>query len=156
MSKIIVIGNQKGGVGKTTTTVNLGIGLASEGKRVLLIDADAQGNLTMCLGNKYPDSMEKTLATEISKCLEGRPFSLKEAILSNPEGVDYVPCNIDLSGLEPKMFSTLRREYVLKKIISDVENEYDYILIDCSPSLGMVTVNALSVADSVLIPVQAE
>lgn len=156
MSKIIAIANQKGGVGKTTTTVNFGVGLAAEGKKVLLIDADSQGNLSICLGVKKPDEENATLAKILADTIEENEYLIRDYIRHHPEGVDYIPCNIELSGIEVSLVNVMSREHILKQVLSDIRDEYDYILIDCSPSLGMVTINALAAADMVLIPVQAE
>ena len=155
MTKIIAVLNHKGGVGKTTTTGNLGIGLAGAGKRVLLIDADAQGSLTASLGYEEPDAMEYTIATVMGKIINEEDVNPEEGIQHHAEGVDLMPSNIELSGLEVSLVNVMSRELVLKEFISLVSDKYDYILIDCMPSLGMVTVNALAAADSVLIPVQA-
>ena len=155
MCKVIAIANQKGGVGKTTTTVNLGIGLVRAGKKVLLIDADSQGSLTASLGFAEPDSLEVTLATNLAKIMNEEEFNPTDGILYHEEDVDIVPCNIELSGLEVSMVNAMRREYILKEYVDSLKDQYDYILIDCMPSLGMVTMNALTAADSILIPVQA-
>ena len=155
MSKIIAIANQKGGVGKTTTTVNLGIGLANEGKKVLLIDCDAQGSLTESLGYQEPDKLDVTLSTLMQKSYEEQPIAKGEGILHHNEGVDLVPANIELSGMETALVNIMSRERVLKNYIDSVKNEYDYVLIDCTPSLGMLTINSLVAADEVIIPVQA-
>lgn len=155
-SKIIAIANQKGGVGKTTTTANLGIGLARKGKKVLLIDSDAQGSLTASLGWQQPDCLDTTLATIMGKVLADEPISPLEGILHHSEGVDLLPANIELSGLEVSLVNAMSRETILRQYIDRVKKNYDLILIDCMPSLGMMTVNALTAADSVLIPVQAE
>lgn len=155
MCKIIAIANQKGGVGKTTTAGNLGIGLAKRGKRVLLIDADAQGSLTASLGYTEPDSLEVTLATIMERIVNEDYPEPSEGILHHREGVDLLPANIELSGIEVSLVNIMSRETVLREYVSLISAEYDYILIDCTPSLGMITINALACADSVLIPVQA-
>ena len=155
-AKVIAVANQKGGVGKTTTTANLGIGLAQNGKKVLLIDADAQGSLTASLGWQQPDQLDVTLATIMGKVLSDVPISPQEGILRHAEGIDLMPANIELSGLEVSLVNAMSRETVLRQYIDGQKQNYDFVLIDCMPSLGMMTVNALTAADSVLIPVQAE
>ena len=152
--KVIAITNQKGGVGKTTTTFNLGVGLQNQGNKVLLIDADPQSSLTVALGWKTPDSLDVTLASEMLAVIDDRPIDGEAAILHHKEGVDIVPSNIELSGMETALFNVMSREYVLKNYIGEIRKDYDYILIDCMPSLGMMTVNALAAADSVIIPSQ--
>ena len=155
MTKVIVLANQKGGVGKTTTAVNLGIGLARQGKMVLLIDADAQGNLTDSLGWTEPDKLAISLATIMTKVIMDEPIAQDEGILHHAEGVDLMPANIELSAMEVSLVNTMSREIVLRNYLNEVKDKYDYVLIDCMPSLGMITVNALAAADSVIIPVQA-
>ena len=155
MCKVIAISNQKGGVGKTTTTVNLGIGLARQGKKVLVIDADPQGSLTASLGYVEPDEIGITLATMMTAVINGEEIDLTDGILHHKENVDLLPSNIELSALEVMMGNVMSRELIMKDYIEAVRNKYDYILIDCMPSLGMMTINALVAADSVLIPVQA-
>lgn len=155
MSKVIAISNQKGGTGKTTTAVNLGIGLANEGKKVLLIDYDAQGSLTQSLGFPNPDELENTISSLMEKTINEQPIAHGEGILHHAEGVDFVPANIELSGMETALVNIMSRERVLKNYLAQVKNDYDYVLIDCTPSLGMLTVNALTAANEVIIPVQS-
>ncbi|MBS6517872.1 MAG: ParA family protein [Clostridium sp.] len=155
MCKVIVIANQKGGVGKTTTTSNLGIGLALHGKRVLLIDADAQGSLTASLGFSDPDKLETTLATVLGAVINDEEINWDFGILPHEEGVDLMPGNIELSGLEVSLVNVMSRELVMRAYVERIKERYDYILIDCMPSLGMITINAFACADTILIPVQA-
>jgi chromosome partitioning protein len=154
--KVIAIANHKGGVGKTTTTVNLGAGLVRNGKKVLLIDLDPQGDLTTSLGFKNPDDMEVTLKSILDKVINGIPFEKDEGIITNSENIKLVPANIELEPLETSLISIINREYVLSKYINKIKDNYDYILIDCKPTLGLLTINALASADSVIIPVQAQ
>ncbi len=155
-SHVVAITNQKGGVGKTTTCVNLGIGLAMEGKRVLLVDSDPQGSLSISLGYSQPDHIPDSLATVLAKTMLDEPIADREGILQHAEGVDLMPANIELSGLEVSLVNAMSREKVLKQYLDSIRSEYDYILVDCMPSLGMLTINNLAAADSVLIPVQAQ
>ncbi len=200
--KIIALANQKGGTAKTTTTLNLGIGLAHQGRKVLLADADPQGDLTTALGwtdaDNLPitldtqmkkilqdepfvynegilhhndadpqgdlttalgwtdaDNLPITLDTQMKKILQDEPFVYNEGILHHKEGVDIIPTNIELSGMEMSLVNAMSREQTLKLYLSDLKKDYDYILIDCMPSLGMLTINALAAADSVIVTVQA-
>ena len=153
--KVIALANQKGGTAKTTTTLNLGIGLAHQGRKVLLVDADPQGDLTTALGWTNADSLPITLETQMKKILQDEPFVYNEGILHNEEGVDIIPTNIELSGMEISLVNAMSREQTLKLYLADLKKDYDYILIDCMPSLEMLTINALVAADSVIVPVQA-
>lgn len=155
-AQIIAVSNQKGGVGKTTTCVNLGIGLARAGKKVLVVDGDPQGSLTISLGNPQPDKLPVTLADIMGKVLMDEPILPGEGILHHPEGVDLMPADIQLSGMEVSLVNAMSRETILRQYLDSVRNQYSHILIDCQPSLGMLTVNALAAANRVLIPVQAE
>ena len=155
MCKVIAVTNQKGGVGKTTTTVNLGIGLTKEGKKVLLIDADPQGSLTASLGYVEPDDLGTTLATIMLAVINEEEIKPEDGILHHEENVDLLPANIELSALEVTLGNVMSREMIMKDYIEMMRERYDYILIDCMPSLGMMTINALVASDAVLIPVQA-
>ena len=153
---VTAVVNQKGGTGKTTTCENLGIGLAMEGKKVLLVDIDPQASLTISLGYPMPDRISPTLSDLMKKIVSDQPIESGEGILHHPEGVDLVPANIELAGMEVSLVNVMSRESVLKQYLDSVKKEYDFILLDCMPSLGMLTVNALAAADNVIIPVQAQ
>ncbi|MEE1257991.1 MAG: AAA family ATPase [Lachnospiraceae bacterium] len=170
MCKVIAIANQKGGVAKTTTAVNLGIGLAKAGKKVLIIDNDSQGSMTICMGQQNPDNIKYTLASiydrliqedeefnlddiDLAESYEKKiTFDVREGILTSEEGVDYIPSNICLAATELTLVQVERREEVLKDYIHQIKQYYDYVLIDCLPSLGLLAANAFACADSLLIP----
>ena len=153
---VTAVVNQKGGTGKTTTCENLGIGLAMEGKKVLLVDTDPQASLTISLGYPVPDRISPTLSDLMKKIVSDQPIESGEGILHHPEGVDLVPANIELAGMEVSLVNVMSRESVLKQYLDSVKKEYDFILLDCMLSLGMLTINALAAADNVIIPVQAQ
>lgn len=155
MAKVIAVANQKGGCSKTSVVANLGIGLARTGRKVCVIDADPQGSLTASLGYQEPDDIHLTLATIMMNIINEEDFPEHYGILHHEEGVDLVPANIELSGLEVSLANVMSREMILKEFVEQIRDEYDYILIDCMPSLGVMTINALVAADRVLIPVQA-
>ncbi|MBE5964434.1 MAG: ParA family protein [Lachnospiraceae bacterium] len=151
MGRIIAIANQKGGVGKTTTSINLSACLAEAGKKVLTIDIDPQGNTTSGLGVDKNDSLNTVYGLLIGEC------EIEDAILKNIyENLDLIPSNVDLAGAEIDLIGIDNREYVLKKHIEKVRDNYDFIIIDCPPSLTMLTVNAMTTADTVLVPIQCE
>ena len=153
---VMAVVNQKGGTGKTTTTENLGVGLAMEGKKVLVVDTDPQASLTISLGYPVPDELPTTLSDMMAKVMMEKLIEPGEGILHHPEGIDLMPSNIELSGLEVSLVNAMSRETILRQYLDTVKQSYDFILLDCMPSLGMLTVNALAAADTVLIPVQAQ
>ena len=154
--KVLALCSQKGGVGKTTSCVNLAVGLAKAGKKVLVIDNDPQGSMTASLGYHNPDELPITLATILTKIVEDEPFENTRGILHHQEGIDLIPANIELAGMEVSLVNCMNREKMLKQVLEGAKRDYDFILLDCTPSLGMLTVNALAAADTTLIPVQAQ
>ena len=156
MCMVYGIASQKGGVGKSSVTLSLGVELANKGYKVLLIDTDAQGSLTASMGYKEPDSMEVTLSTVLEKIVNEEEFHDKSyGILHHEEGVDLLPCNIELSGLEVSLVNVWSRELILSKYIYRIRDNYDYIILDCQPSLSLMTLNVFAAADRIIIPVQA-
>lgn len=154
--KVIAITNQKGGVGKTTTTFNLSVALAKQGKRVLVVDVDPQSNLTTYAGWYDENELKYTLTDLMEQSMNDEEIKTKESILHHSENVDLIPSNLSLSALENSLTYAMSREYTLRNCLSSIKDDYDYILLDCQPSLGMLTINALASANSVIIPVQSE
>lgn len=155
MGKIIAVSNQKGGVGKTTSTLNIGAGLVRKGKKVLLLDLDPQGSLTTCMGFE-PSELENTIAVVIDSFIRRSPITDIQSLIMDVDGLDLLPSNITLSVVENAIVTATSREYILKKILAPLKAQYDYILIDCLPSLGMLNLNALTACDSVLVPIKAQ
>lgn len=158
MARIYSVCSQKGGTGKTTTSINLGVGLAREGKKVLLVDFDAQGDLTTGLGccdDEDFDNLDYTIATSLKKTINKESFDPHECIIHCSESVDVIPSNIELCDLELLLVSVIQRERVLQKFLANFSSEYDCVVIDCHPSLGLLTINALTAADEVIIPMNA-
>jgi len=154
--KIIAVANQKGGVGKTTTTFSLGVALSKLGKKVLLIDSDPQGDLTTCLGYSNQDEMSNTIGSLMAFYIQDKEINPHNFILHHEEGIDLIPSNLDLSAVEMSLVNAMSREFTLRNCIFPLKSDYDYILIDCMPSLGMITINALACSDKLIISVQGE
>ncbi len=161
MAKTITIVNQKGGVGKTTTTFNLGSCLAQAGKKVLLVDMDQQGNLTYCMGHEEPDEVRATIANLMLQyiAVDEEECRVDDYIFHRKIGgieMDYMACNVEMASVETALVNAMQREQILKLILDEIKERYDYILLDCGPSLGLTTINSLVAADSALIPLKAE
>lgn len=156
MSKVTALVNQKGGVAKTTTAASLGVALAREGKKVLLVDLDPQASLTCSLGWQEPDKLATTIATHLENAIRDGDLSPYEGILESKEGVDLIPADISLAGIDVALVNAMSREHTLKSWLELIKHEYDHVLIDCPPSLGMMSINALTAANEAIIPVQPQ
>lgn len=154
--KTIAIANQKGGVGKTTTAFSLGVALAKEGKKVLLVDTDPQGDLTTYMGFYDQENIPVTISTLLDRTMNDEDVNAEEAILHHKEGIDLIPSNLNLSMTESDLLNAMCRENVMRNSLKDIKGNYDFVIIDCMPSLSMLTTNALSTADEVIIPVQSQ
>ena len=155
MATVISIANQKGGVGKSLTAVSLSIGLAKEGKKVLIIDSDPQGSLTISLGVQKPESLSITLSTVYKDIISKTEYDPTAGIIHHSEGIDLLPSNISLSNIEISLVTVMSRETILRRYIETIRPQYDYIIVDTTPSLGLLTMNALAASDQVIIPVTA-
>ena len=154
--RVISVVNQKGGVGKSVTSTNLGVGLARRGQKVLIVDLDSQASQTISLGWRIPDELNTTIATQFVLVMENKPFDARKDILQHHEGIDLIPSSIELSAMEMRMVNAISREYILRKFLEELKPNYDTIILDCPPTLGMMTINALAASDSVIVPVQPE
>ena len=155
-AQVIGLVNQKGGVTKSTSCVNLAAGLAQAGKKVAVVDCDSQASMTISLGYPQPDRLPLTLADMMGKVLNDQPIAPGEGILHHPEGFDLMPADIQLSGIEVSLVNAMSRETILRQYLDTLKKQYTHILLDCQPSLGMLTINALAAADRIIVPVSAE
>lgn len=155
MGIVIAVVNQKGGVGKSVTCANLAAGLVNKGKKVIILDSDQQGSVSVSLGYRQPDNLQITLATVMEKILEDQTVSASEGILHHEEGIALLPANIELAGIDITLVNAMSRETILRQYVEIIRDLYDYIIIDCPPSLSMITLNSLAAADTLVIPVQA-